>query len=104
MEYLAVKWNISDSDAPVHLYSELDSQRMETRKVEIYRNGRAGWADRQRQHGDTELGREPVPSLAELSTGSEFEAKSISKSEFEEVWRKATSPVRVTVPLHEASL
>jgi len=42
MTYLKVKWIHSHPDAPVLLYSELDRERWEVRKVEVFRDGSLG--------------------------------------------------------------
>ena len=44
MIYLKVKWNHSFSDEPVLLYSELDRERWEVRKVEVFPGGRMAYA------------------------------------------------------------
>ena len=44
MEYIMVKWLHSHPDEPVLLYSELDKDRWETRKVEVFADGRIGFA------------------------------------------------------------
>jgi hypothetical protein len=43
---------------PVVLYSELDDNRFEVRKVEVFRDGRLGYADAVRSSGGTGLGLE----------------------------------------------
>ncbi|MFS8066109.1 MAG: DUF6881 domain-containing protein [Byssovorax sp.] len=40
-----VKWKHSNPDEPSLLYSELDEQRMQHRKIDIYPDGRWGFAD-----------------------------------------------------------
>jgi hypothetical protein len=39
MNYIKVKWNHALPDEPVWFYSELDAERWETRKVEIFADG-----------------------------------------------------------------
>jgi hypothetical protein len=87
--YIKVTWNHSSPDSPILLYSELDDERWETRKVEIFRTGPPGYADRTTSTGDTGLGLEPVPPLAEIAEDPEFEPCEISASEFEGIWTKA---------------
>jgi len=43
MEYLKVSW-LHHEDEPVYLYSEIDPQRFESRKIEIYPDGSFGIA------------------------------------------------------------
>ena len=64
--YLKVEWKHDIDDEPVMLYSELDDHRMELRKVEIYRDGRADTADRESRSGTTKLSIEPLPPIDEI--------------------------------------
>ena len=86
--YLRVRWKHDHSDEPVVLYCELDEARCEVRKVEEFRDGRMTWAEGRGAIGNTELGRAPVPPLAEI-TSSEFEPEVITRAEFEAVWDNA---------------
>src|SRR5262245_53946624 len=86
MRYIKVKWIHSSPDEPVLLYSELDDDRWETRKVEVFSNGRIGFASAAESGGTTRLGEIPVPSLDEIAAEGEFEPLEISKAEFEKVW------------------
>jgi hypothetical protein len=94
MEYIKVKWLHSDPDMPVWLYSELDKERFETRKVEIFANGHQGYASATEQAKKTRLGLEPVPPLAELASDPEFEPVKITKEEFERVWAERNAQKR----------
>src|SRR6185503_15028408 len=42
--YIRVRWQHGHADEPVDLWSELDAARLETRKLEIFRDGRIGYA------------------------------------------------------------
>lgn len=44
MEHLKVRWIHTHVDEPVLLMSELNSDRYEVRKVEVYADGRMGFA------------------------------------------------------------
>ena len=44
MRYLRVHWNHNHPDEPVAMYSELDDQSWELRKVEFFPDGRIGHA------------------------------------------------------------
>ena len=55
MEYLKVEWLHSNDQYPILLFSELDEDRMEIRKVEQYRDGKFCFADHERATGDTQL-------------------------------------------------
>ena len=88
MRYLYVKWTHKDPGAPVHIYSELGDDRFELRKVEIWADGRKGFADSTEEAGGTALGSMPVPTLAEIAAQPEYQAKEIPQEEFQRIWLK----------------
>ena len=92
MKYVKVRWIHSSSDEPVMLYSELNDELWELRKVEVYADGRADFANRDERSGSTKLGIEPLPSLEEIAANPEFEPVIISAEEFEAAWRSAKLP------------
>jgi hypothetical protein len=71
------------------LYSELNGELWEVRKVEVYADGRMDFSSREEQSGSTRLGIEPLPNLEEIAAHREFEPVFISAEEFESVWEKA---------------
>lgn len=91
MIYLRCRLKHSFRDEPTLLYSELDDERWECRKVEIFADGRTGYADRHQESGSTILGSVPVPSLAEITADLQFDPIEVSKEEFESVWNDAVS-------------
>jgi hypothetical protein len=87
--YLRVRW-IHDFEAePVLIATELDDERYERRKVEIYRDGRHDFADGERETGTTFLGEGATPPVDEVNSQSEFIAETIDRNEFERLWRSA---------------
>jgi HEAT repeat protein len=89
MRYIKVKWLHTSPDTPVLLYSELNGELWEVRKVEVYADGRMDFACREEQSGNTRLGIEPLPDLEEIAADREFEPAIISAEEFGSVWEKA---------------
>ena len=87
MEYICVKWHHSSPDKPVLLYSELDGDRWEVRKVEVYADGHVGFAGPGVEHGSTWLGEKPVPPLDDIAADPQFEPRQISRDEFERIWK-----------------
>ena len=73
------------------LYSELDDQRWEQRKVEVFRDGRMGFADGEREFGGSGLGLMPWPPLAKIAADPQFEPVEITGPEFEHVWNEAVA-------------
>ena len=90
MKYIKVSWRHVHAEEPVLLYSELDDLHWETRKVEIFRNGKIGYASRTASSGFTGLGLAPIPPISVIASDPEFEPTEITKEEFEEMWHRAT--------------
>lgn len=90
MNYYKIKWNHSFPDEPIWLYSEIDDARWEVRKVEIFADGKIGFADQTRNSGNTRLGEEPLPEMANIAADPQFEPMQIPASEFEVVWQSST--------------
>lgn len=94
MKYVRVGWKHQHPDEPVLLYSELDADRWEVRKVEVFRDGRCGYASADVSSGGTMLGKVPVPELTEIAKDAQFEPVEISREEFEVVWARREAPVK----------
>jgi hypothetical protein len=93
MHYIKVHWIHQHSEEPVWLYSELDENRWEVRKVEIYRDGSKGFAGPDESFGSTWLGEAPVPPLDQINASEELEAVEIEPTEFERVWAQRHQPM-----------
>lgn len=95
MEYIYVEWIHNFVDEPIILISELDENRFETRKIEIYKDGQVGFAYNDVEVLNARLGIEPVPSIDEiaLESESEFLPKEITKEEFEKFWNDKVLPL-----------
>lgn len=94
MNYIRVRWLHNSPASPVLLYSELNPELWELRKVEVYKDGRADFADREEQSGSTKISIEPLPTLEEIASDPEFEPVAISAEEFESVWKQAKGRLR----------
>ena len=88
--YIRVTWLHSFADEPRLLYSELNDERWETRKVEQFPDGRFGFASAKCRSAKTKLGEEIIPLLSEIAADPQFEPVEITKEEFETVWEMAT--------------
>lgn len=84
--YIRVRWLHSSPDDPVDLWSELDPDREEVRKVEIWADGRVGYASGAGEVGGTRLGEVPVPPLSEINLDPQFQAKTVARADFESCW------------------
>ena len=89
MRYLCVRWVHDFPEEPVWLYSEVDDDRWETRKVWIFPNGSMERADGSNHTERVWLAVIQIPDSKVISMQPEFEAKDISADEFEQVWEKA---------------
>jgi hypothetical protein len=87
MKYIHVKWIHSFPNEPITLFSELDDDRYEVRKLEIFPDGSADRASADVSVGKTVLGELPIPSLEGINFDPQFQAEEITQSEFEVVWR-----------------
>lgn len=88
MKYIRVKWKHNNPDEPIWLFSEIDEEGMEVRKLECFRNGYCDLASAERSTGTTRLGTRKLPELSQLARDPEFEPKEITREEFEDVWKK----------------
>ena len=86
MKYLRVKWLHTLPSEPIVLLSELDDDRYEVRKLEIFRDGSVTRATPEMSIGSTVLGELPIPSIDEINADPQFEAEEITQSEFESAW------------------
>ncbi len=57
--------------------------------MDVYRDGRADWADAGRETGKIGLGQLPFPALGEINAQPEFHAEVITAAEFEAAWVRA---------------
>ncbi len=90
-EYMEVYWIHQSEDEPVWLYSELDTQRLEKRKIDIYKDESFGIAGAGMEFGGTILSAEAVPNIEDINKDKEFIAKPISREKFEELWNHYTT-------------
>lgn len=90
-EYLKVRWLHRDPKYPILLFSEIDRERYELRKVEVYADGRLGFAAEEWCMGETVLGEVPVPLPDEITADPQFVVEHTTPAEFESLWKKAAS-------------
>ena len=91
MKYLKVKWLHEFTDEPILIYSEINEDRSEIRKVEIFPNCEYGYAYDTGTKGTTQLSETPLPLEQDMGSDPQFVPIIISIDEFEEIWKKATS-------------
>lgn len=92
--YLKVDWLHDDANDPVSIFSELDSQGWELRKVELFRDGTSGFASAAEAVGGTMLAVEQVPAISEINSDPQFNASWITASDFAIVWQQRRANIR----------
>jgi hypothetical protein len=100
MRYIKVVWLHDHPDEPIELYSELDDESWEVRKIERFRDGFLGYVGADGATERTRLGLVPVPSVDEIARDPEFQAAEIGREEFEMAWISAclAAPDRLADP------
>jgi hypothetical protein len=93
MKYLRVKWLHESTRYPIIIYSELDDDGREARKVEVFADGRIGFAPPDDEVLQTMLSIESIPSIEEIGRDPQFEPSWISKDEFETIWKSRLKTV-----------
>jgi hypothetical protein len=79
----------SETD-PAVLWFEVDDENRETRKVDEYGDGRLDFAPADPQIGSTWLAdKNDLMPVDEMNDSGEFEAREISREEFEVIWRRS---------------
>jgi hypothetical protein len=86
MTYEKLVWQTAKDDYPVVTYSEIDDERWEVRKVEVFRNKPPGYADVNECRGS--IGLSDV-KMRESIAHRELTLTAITKEEFEEAWARA---------------
>ena len=87
MQYIRTIWVHDFPDFPVEIYSEIDEERWEVRKVEIFRDGSATYADLTRSTGKTGLSEDQQKLATAIATASKkFPNAVLMKCASEECW------------------
>ena len=86
MRYLLAEWTHREEDEPYLLYSEMDGDRRETRRVEFYRSGVTfSYGAERGNEGALTVMPEPPPKPEE----GEQTIREISPGLFYEIWNQA---------------
>ncbi len=91
--YIRVRWMHAFPDEPTDLWRQLDADRREVRKVEIWSDGRVGYAPNSQGSERTRLGKLSVPPTDEINSDPQFHAKAITRADFEMCWLDAIDGV-----------
>jgi len=86
VKYLKVSWIHNNEDYPIDFYFELDDDFNELKKIEIYKNGLVGYADKENEINGTIVSEEKIPSSDEISKQKEFILVEITKEEFYKIY------------------
>lgn len=88
MIYLKVAWIHDFLDEPILIYSEINENGDECRKIEIYDDDSFGIASKDIEFGGTALSLEPVPDINTINKDLQFIPNVIPKEEFEYLWNE----------------
>ena len=89
--YQRVEWQHDIDSDPIEIWSELDHERWELRKFEVYRDGSVSFADEQNEVGGSFLGEEPWPPNSKIEADPQFSLSSVTQDLFEERWASLKS-------------
>lgn len=89
MTYVHSKSRQNRPQRPTEYFVEFDALRNEIRKVEIYQDGRFGYATQGKNTPGTELGLLPAPPFSEILKIPDLESWQITAAEFDAIWKKA---------------
>lgn len=92
MRYMKADWFHQDPDDPILYYCEIGEDGYETRKIEVYRDGRMAVANQYEDEdpdGEAWLATVVIPPIEEIDEDPQFRAVEIQTSEFEDMWEKA---------------
>jgi hypothetical protein len=92
--HLKVRWHQDSGDYPVLLFCELDGERYEVRKVEVFADGRMAYAQEAEEIGDCMLGYVVTPPAAEIAADPQFEVLCADALQFERAWSAAVAGQR----------
>lgn len=79
---------------PMLSFGELDAERWEKWKVEIYRDGSMAPASEEFECGEIFLSIDPIPTLTEIASDARLEPSEITAEEFERGWEQALANPR----------
>lgn len=87
MEYVLLEWFHDIEDEPYLIYSEIDNQRYETRKIEVFKNGTYLRCGEEILNSSIDLADIAFPeNIDEINQDKQFHAKYITKKDFEKIW------------------
>lgn len=93
MEYLKVHWRHEFQDEPTIIYFELDEQRNEVRKIEMYCDGSFGLASKDVTYNNSILSEKPIPVIEEIMSDSQFRVLEINKFDFLKLWNELVKKI-----------
>lgn len=89
MKYIKVIWRHLSEVDPYAIYSEIDDNDEETRKIEFLKNGKLlGFACENFVWGDAILADQKMPTLNDINEDDAFDGIELTKNEFELLWNK----------------
>jgi hypothetical protein len=84
--YHRLIWTHSFPDDPIEIWSEIGGNRAEIRKLELFRDGRTGYANLITSSGGSQLCDQKMLLSGEVEKDADLELLEITKQQFEEMW------------------
>ncbi|MCE9634226.1 MAG: hypothetical protein K8T90_00845 [Planctomycetes bacterium] len=91
MFWIASRWLTARDDEPAHSFYEMDDDRFEVRRVEVYQDGSRRRYTARGLHELEPIEVMPIPSLEEINSQPDFEARTTSAEEFESEWTQGST-------------
>ncbi|MBK6435912.1 MAG: hypothetical protein IPF83_08660 [Rhodanobacteraceae bacterium] len=89
MKHVLVQWIPTIEAESIFVALELDDRGLEARRVEVFPDGRIGYADGNHSVDGAELSVIPTPHARNINAQTPFVAKDISLEDFERYWDRA---------------
>jgi hypothetical protein len=87
--YIRCRWMSENREGLRMTFSELDGERWEVRRVEVFLDGRVSCADVHGSYGTTELAKNPIGEPEATVDNQEYEIAELTRAEFEAVFDAA---------------
>ena len=102
MEYILLEWFHDIEDEPYLIYSEIDNQRYETRKIEVFKNGTCLRCGEEILNSSIDLADIAFPeNIDEINRDKQFHAKYITKKDFEKFWDSINNCIRIVKEIYK---
>lgn len=93
MKYMRTELRETEKGLPRLIFSEIEDNGIELRKIEIYDDGMIGYAFDKIEVGKTALADQIIPTVEEINKDDDIIASYLEREEFEKIWNKYVSNI-----------